>query len=249
MIDLTGRVAIVTGGSRGIGRAVALKLAALGARVVVNYQSHVDAAEQVVRGIKDVGSDAIAVCGDVSQVSAAQDLIDATMASFGRVDVLVNNAGITRDNLLMRMSEADWDIVLDTNLKGTFNCIKSAARPMIKQRYGRIVNVTSVSGLAGNAGQANYSAAKAGLTGLTKTVAKELGSRGVTCNAVAPGFIETELTANLPEELIKAAVSMTPLGRMGQVDDVANLVVFLGSDAAAFITGQVVSVDGGFVMQ
>jgi 3-oxoacyl-[acyl-carrier protein] reductase len=186
-MDFTGKVAVVTGASRGIGRAIALRLAACGAKVVVNYLSNEAAANDVVEQIRAKGGEAIAVQGDVSQPAQAQALIDAAPKSFGRVDVLVNNAGTTRDTLIIRMSEEDWDLVLDTNLKGTFNCIKAATRPMMRQRYGRIVNVTSVSGLGGNAGQANYAAAKAGLVGLTKTVAKELGSRNITCNAIAPG--------------------------------------------------------------
>jgi 3-oxoacyl-[acyl-carrier protein] reductase len=217
--------------------------------VVVNYHSHAEAAEDVVRQVEAAGGQALAVCGSVADATAAQKVIDAAQATFGRLDILVNNAGVTRDNLLMRMSEQDWDAVIDTNLKGSFNCIKSAAKPMMKQRYGRIVNVTSVAGLAGNAGQANYSAAKAGLVGLTKSTAKELGSRNITCNAVAPGFIETDMTAVLADDMKKAIVAMTPLGRLGQADDVANAIAFLVSDLAGFITGQVLSVDGGFVMQ
>jgi len=247
--ELNGQVAVVTGASRGIGRAVALQLAALGAKVVVNYHSHPEAAEAVVEQIRSAGGEALAVRADVSEPAAAQKLMDEALAAYGRIDILVNNAGVTRDNLLLRMSEQDWDTVMDINLKGAFNCLKSATKPMMKQRYGRVVNITSVSGLAGNAGQANYSAAKAGLVGLTKAVAKELGSRNITINAVAPGFIETELTAGLAEDLMKTAVSLTPLGRLGQPDDVAHAVVFFVSDGASYITGQVLSVDGGFVMQ
>lgn len=249
MMDLTDRVAVVTGASRGIGRAIALKLASRGAKVVVNYHSNTTAAEEVVQQIKDSGGEALAAGGDVSNREAAQAVIDAALETFGQLDILVNNAGITRDTLLMRMSDQEWDTVINTNLKGAFNCIKSAIKPMIKQRYGRIINITSVSGLAGNPGQANYSSAKAGLIGLTKTAAKELGSRNITVNAVAPGYITTEMTAGLSDAMKENIVDMTPLGRLGSPEDVANAVAFLVSDEAAFITGQVLSVDGGLVMQ
>ena len=247
-MDFTGKVAVVTGGSRGIGRAIALRLAASGARVVVNYHSNEAAANEVVEQVRANGGEAIAVQGDVSQPAQAQALIEAAQKAFGRVDVLVNNAGTTRDTLIMRMSEEDWDLVIDTNLKGTFNCIKAATRPMMRQRYGRIVNVTSVSGLGGNAGQANYAAAKAGLVGLTKTVAKELGSRNITCNAVAPGYVPTDLTGSLPPEFVELALQRTLLGRAGTAEDMAAAVAFLASDDASFITGQVLTVDGGLSM-
>lgn len=247
-MDFTGKVAVVTGSSRGIGRAIALRLAAGGAKVVVNYQSNQAAADEVVEQIQAGGGEAIAVQADVSQPVQAQGLIDAAQKTFGRVDILVNNAGTTRDTLIMRMSEEDWDVVIDTNLKGTFNCIKAATRPMMRQRYGRIVNVTSVSGLGGNPGQANYSAAKAGLLGLTKTVAKELGSRNITCNAIAPGYVPTDLTGSLPPELVELALQRTILGRAGTTEDIAAAVAFFASDDAGFITGQVLAVDGGLAM-
>ncbi len=247
-MDFTDKVAVVTGGSRGIGRAIALRLAAGGAKVVVNYRGNEAAANEVVAQIKAQGGEAIAVQADVSQVEEAEALIEAARKAFGRVDILVNNAGTTRDTLIMRMSEEDWDVVLDTNLKGAFNCIKAAARPMMRQRYGRIVNITSVSGLAGNPGQANYASAKAGLIGLTKTVAKELGSRNITCNAVAPGYVPTDLTASLPPELVQQAVERSPLGRAGTPEDIAAAVAFLVSDEAGFITGQVLAVDGGLAL-
>ena len=248
-VNLNDRVAVVTGASRGIGKAIAIELAACEARVVVNYNRNSEAAEEVVKAIQSSGGEALAVRGDVSVPEMAQGLIGAALSSFGRVDILVNNAGITRDTLLMRMSEEDWDAVLDTNLKGAFNCIKSVTKTMMKQRYGRVVNVTSVVGLAGNAGQTNYSSSKAGLIGLTKSVAKELGSRNITVNAVAPGFVETELTDTLSDEMKSATVSMTPLGRLGSPEDIAYAVAFLVSENASFITGQVLSVDGGLVMQ
>jgi 3-oxoacyl-[acyl-carrier protein] reductase len=247
MLDLNGKVALVTGGSRGIGRAISLKLASIGADVAVNYQGRADAAQEVVEQIEAMGRRAIAVQADVRHPDAAEALVKRVIEGLGGLHIVVNNAGITRDNLIMRMKEADWDDVLDINLKGAFNIIKAAQRPMMKAKYGRIINITSVSGIAGNAGQANYASAKAGLIGLTKSVAKELGSRNITCNAVAPGFIPTELTADLPQDLLDQAVKLTPLGRLGTVEDIAKAVAFFADDASMFITGQVLSVDGGMI--
>jgi len=231
MIDLTGKVALVTGGSRGIGRAICLQLADLGADVAVNYR----------------GNAAIAVQADVRFYDQVSEMVKTVVKELGTIHILVNNAGLTRDNVMMRMKEEDWDIVVDTNLKGAFNCIKAVQRTMIKNRYGRIVNITSIAGIGGNAGQANYASAKAGLIGLTKSVAKELGSRNITCNAVAPGYIPTDLTADLPEEFVEQARQLTPLGRLGTVEDVAKVVAFFVSDAAEFVTGEVLRVDGGMI--
>ncbi|MCW5848882.1 MAG: 3-oxoacyl-[acyl-carrier-protein] reductase [Anaerolineae bacterium] len=248
MFNLNGKIALVTGGSRGIGRAIALALAAQGAAVVVNYQSNADAAHAVVEAITGQGGRALAVQGDVKDAATAQEMVKAATSEFGRLDILVNNAGTTRDMLLPMMKEEDWDTVLDTNLKGAFLVTKAAIRPMIRQKSGRIINITSMAGVAGNAGQANYSAAKAGLIGFTKSVAKEIGSRGITVNAVAPGFIPTDLTASVPADIIARAVEMSSLKRPGTVEDVAAAVVFLASDEAGWITGQVLAVDGGLVM-
>lgn len=249
MLDLTNKVAVVTGSSRGIGAAIAAVLAAQGAKVVVNHRSSAAGAEAVVAAIKQAGGEAVVIQADVSQFEEAERLIKATIDTYGQIDILVNNAGTTRDMLIMKMKPEDWELVLRTNLFSAYNCSKAATRPMMKQRGGRIINITSVVGLAGQAGQTNYAASKAGMIGFTKALAKELGSRNITVNAVAPGFIPTALTEVLPGEMIQATIENTPLGRLGTVEDVANAVLFLASDEAAFITGQVLTVDGGLVMQ
>jgi 3-oxoacyl-[acyl-carrier protein] reductase len=248
MIDLSGKTAVVTGGSRGIGRAIAVRLATQGADVCISYRGNVAAAEATVAEIEATGRTALAVQGDVAEMDAAKALIDAALATLGRIDILVNNAGITRDDLIMRMKPEDWNDVIDTNLSGAFWTIKAATRPMMKARRGRIINITSVSGQAGQMGQANYSSAKAGLIGLTKATARELGSRGITCNAVAPGFVMTELTQDLDEKLLDAIRAQTPLARFATPEEIADAVAFLASDEAAYITGQVLAVDGGLVM-
>ena len=245
----TGKVAIVTGGSRGLGKAIALELAAQGAKVAVNYNSNADAANAVVAEIQEMGSEAIAVQADVSQLDAAQNLVKETTKTFGQVDILVNNAGTTRDTLLMMMKEEQWDQVLDINLKSVFNCSKAVARPMVRKKNGgRIINISSVSGLTGLPGQTNYSASKAGMIGFSKALAKELGNRQITVNVIAPGFFPTDLTSDLPEEQKKWILENTPLGRMGDAKDIAYAVSFLASDRAAFITGEVLRVDGGLAM-
>ena len=247
-MSLEGKVAVVTGGGRGIGRAIALALADAGADVAVAVSRDVAAAEAVADEIRAKGRKAIARQTDVSNAEQAEALVAAAVEELGRIDILVNNAGITRDMLIMRLSEEDWDAVIDVNLKGTYNCTKSAVKRMVRQRSGRIVNVTSVNGISGAPGQANYAASKAGMIGLTKSVAKEVGARGITCNAVAPGYIKTQMTESLSEELTGAVLKMVPLGRLGEPEDVAGVVNFLCSDAASYVTGQVLVVDGGLIM-
>lgn len=242
---LTGKVAIVTGGSRGIGREIALTLAGYGATVAVNYCGSKEKAEAVVNEIIEKGGTAKAYQGDVSDFEKAKELITEVSKEFGRIDILVNNAGITRDNLLMKMSEEEFDQVINTNLKGTFNCLKHVTRIMLKQRSGRIINMSSIVGVIGNAGQVNYSASKAGVIGMTKSMAREVASRGITVNAIAPGFIQTEMTDVLSDEVKEKLLTKIPLGRMGNVADIAETVAFLASDKASYITGQVIQVDGG----
>lgn len=245
---LKGKVALVTGGSRGIGKAIALSLAKNGANVVVNYSGNEAAANQVVEEITALGVKAVAYKANVANSEEVASLIKSTVDEFGSIDILVNNAGITRDGLLLRMKDADWDDVIDTNLKGVFNCIKSAAKFMTRQRNGRIINISSVVGQIGNPGQMNYVAAKAGVLGLTKTAAKELATRNITVNAIAPGFIETDMTNELNEQLRTGMLANIPLQSFGQPEDIANAVVFLATDASRYITGQTINVDGGLVM-
>ncbi len=248
MIDLTGKTALVTGGSRGIGRAIGLRLATQGADVAFTYRGNAAAAVATTGDIEALGRRGLAIQADASDGDAAEGVVKAVIEAFGRVDILVNNAGITRDDLIMRMTAEAWRDVLETNLFGAFWMTKAVTRPMLKARSGRIVNITSVSGQAGQTGQANYSAAKAGLIGLTKATARELASRTITVNAVAPGFVLTELTKDLPEALQAEITARTPLGRFGTTEEIASAVAFLVSDEAAFITGQVLAVDGGLVM-
>ena len=245
---LKDKVAIVTGGTRGIGRAIALKLADQGANIVINYRNSDKEAEELKAILEEKGVKVLTVKCDISNFEDSKNLMDKCKEVFGKIDILVNNAGITKDTLIMRMKEEDFDNVIDVNLKGTFNCAKHASAIMLKQRFGKIINMTSVVGRAGNAGQVNYAASKAGVIGLTKSLAKELGSRGITVNAVAPGFINTDMTASLSEKVKEEASKNIPLKRLGDPEDVANLVGFLASDAANYITGQVINVDGGMVM-
>ena len=243
---LEGKIAVVTGASRGIGRAIAETLATEGATVVVNYQSNAEAAEAVVSAITAAGGRAVAIRADVSDTAAAEGLIKAAIDAFGHIDIVVNNAGTTRDTLLLSMKEEQWDAVLSTNLKSVFNVCKAVARPMLRRKQGgRIINISSVSGIVGQPGQTNYAASKAGIIGFSKSLAKELGSRGITVNVVAPGFVLTDLTAGLSDELVQQTLGYIPLGRWGQAQEIAHAVAFLASDRASYITGEVLRVDGG----
>jgi 3-oxoacyl-[acyl-carrier protein] reductase len=248
MTESTDRVVVVTGGSRGIGRAISVALSAPGTTVCFNYSSNIDAAKSAAEAIEAAGGKADYRQVDVASEAAVADYLGTILKESGRIDVLVNNAGITRDGLLVRMKESDWDAVLNVNLKGTFNCMKVAAKAMMKQRYGRIINIASVVGVSGNPGQANYVAAKAGIIGLTKAVARELASRNITVNAVAPGYIQTDMTGELGEKAQAAILGQIPIGRMGTVEDVSGVVAFLASEAADYITGQVIHVSGGMYM-
>ena len=245
---LDGKVAIVTGASRGIGRSVAISLAKAGAKVVINYAGNTAAAEEVKAIIEAAGGQGLLIQADVANEDAVAAMVKQTVDAFGRIDILVNNAGITRDNLLMRMKEGDWDDVMNTNLKGIFMCTKAISRVMMKQKYGKIINMTSVVGLTGNAGQSNYAAAKAGVIGFTKSMAKELASRGITVNAIAPGFINTDMTSVLSNQIKDELITKIPLGRLGSTEDVAAAVLFLVSDSANYVTGQTLNIDGGMVM-
>jgi 3-oxoacyl-[acyl-carrier protein] reductase len=247
-MDFVGKTAIVTGGSRGIGKATALKLAELGANVVINYTSSSERADAVVEEIKKTGRESFAIKTDVSKFEEVQSFIKKVEERFSTIDILVNNAGVTRDNLLIRMKEEEWDQVILTNLKGTYNCTKAVIRKMLRQRNGKIVNIASVAGVIGNVGQANYAASKAGIIGFTKSIAKELASRGINVNAVAPGFIQTDMTDILSDEAKQFLIEQIPMKQLGVPEDVANLIVFLCSDSSKYITGQVIHVDGGMVM-
>ncbi len=247
-MNLIGKVALVTGASRGIGQATAIGLAKAGADIVVNFIGNEAVAQETVEAIEALGRKAIKIKADVGNAEDVQAMVDEAVAAFGHIDILVNNAGITRDGLLIRMKDSDWDDVLNINLKGVYLVTKAVAKLMVKQRAGRIINMTSVSGVTGNVGQANYAAAKAGVIGFTKTCAKELAARGITVNAVAPGFIETAMTDVLPEKIKEGIAATVPFGRMGQPEEIASVVTFLASDFASYITGQVLNVDGGMVM-
>ncbi|MDF2586596.1 MAG: 3-oxoacyl-(acyl-carrier-protein) reductase [Anaerocolumna sp.] len=242
---LNNKVAIVTGASRGIGRSIALSLSKYGAIVVVNYCGSKEKAEEVVNEIKQNGGTAIAYQADVADSTAVKNMFADIIKELGKIDILVNNAGITRDNLILKMTDEEFDAVIDTNLKGVFNCLKQASRIMLKQKGGRIINISSISGVIGNVGQVNYSAAKAGVIGMTKSLAKELGSRGITVNAIAPGYINTDMTAVLKDELKEKVTELIPLKRLGEVEDIAEMAAFLASDKASYITGQTIQIDGG----
>ncbi len=244
-----GRVAIVTGGGRGLGRAIASRLAAEGANLAISYRSNDSAAAQTAEMVRETGAECELFKGDVSSPGEVEALFKGVADAFGRVDILVNNAGITRDNLMMRMKEEEFDEVLRTNLKGTYLCTRAALRPMVRARWGRIVNVSSVVGLVGNAGQANYAASKAGIIGFTKSVAREVAQRGITVNAVAPGYVETELTGSLPEKVKDQILGQVPVGRFGEPEEVAEVVAFLAGEAAGYVSGQTIAVDGGMTMQ
>ena len=247
-MSLTGKIALVTGGSRGIGRAICLEFARQGANVAVNYAGNEKAAQETVAECEALGVKALAIKADVADAKACEDMVKQVLDTFGRIDILVNNAGITRDGLTLQMKEEDFDAVLDTNLKGAFCCCKAVYRPMMRQRYGRIINMSSIVGLRGNPGQANYCASKAGLIGLTKSLAKELAGRKITVNAVAPGFIDTDMTAVLSEQAKQAMLATIPMAHLGQAEDVAHAVAFFASDEAAYVTGQVLCVDGGMAV-
>ncbi|MDE2900021.1 MAG: 3-oxoacyl-[acyl-carrier-protein] reductase [Chloroflexota bacterium] len=243
-----GRVALITGGSRGIGRAIALQLASQGMRIVVNYVSNADAAAEVVKRVEEAGSQAVALQADVTRGEDVERLFAQAAEAFGSVEILVNNAGIIKDSLLMRMSDEDWDSVVDLDLRSVFLCTRAAIRMMVRGRWGRVINIGSVVGLRGNQGQANYAAAKAGLVGFTQSVAKEVASRNVTVNCVAPGYVETDIVEDLPQELKKYIMDRVPVGRFGQPEEISGIVGFLASDAASYITGQAIAVDGGLVI-
>ncbi|GAA0105572.1 3-oxoacyl-[acyl-carrier-protein] reductase [Paraclostridium sordellii] len=249
MMDLNGKVALITGGSRGIGKAIAIKLASYKANIVINYTSNKEHALKVKEEIESYGVKSIVIKCDVSKSDEVNNMIEEVVKEFGQIDILVNNAGITRDGLLMRMKEEDFDSVIDINLKGVFNCTKSATKYMMKKRYGKIINISSVVGLIGNAGQANYCASKAGVIGITKSSARELASRNINVNAIAPGFIDTDMTSVLNENLKETMLKNIPQNRFGSPEDVANLVLFLACDMSSYITGQIINVDGGMVMQ
>lgn len=248
MESLKGKTAVVTGASRGIGKAIALRLAELGANIVINYRSNSSSIEELIKEISEKGSKAIAIQGDVSIFSEAEGIMKKALETFGTIDILVNNAGITKDGLIMRMKEQDFDKVIEVNLKGAFNCLRHVTPIMVKQKGGRIINISSVVGVSGNAGQVNYSAAKAGLIGMTKTAARELASRGINVNAVAPGFIQTDMTEVLSDKVKESTLNNIPLKKFGRAEDVANAVAFLASSNSDYITGQVIHVDGGMVI-